>query len=249
MSRPLLLLCALHLAGNALLLGIGYSWLGVGEANASRLALSAALLTVFVAGAAWLHGTSLAFFRDPAPPSPRAMLRGPLRRLLPLVVLALSVAALYFALNAWRPLDGGASSTVASFFTLKLQQPVRPASVQRIFDVVWWLLLWGAIPALLLPLGSGVAALGWRGFREFGARWKSWRYWLTAPALVVLAIWAPLKLVAWKPVLTGFGVEVASVIARFGLAYLLFVGTCLLLAFVTSRGKPNPSQPTTVPSP
>lgn len=242
-------LCLLHLIGNGALLGVGYYWLGVGEANASRLALSALLLAIFIAGAAWLHGASLAYFRDPAPHRIGAMLTAPLRRLLPLVLLSVAVAALYFALNLWRPLDASVATTIASFFTLTFQTPVRPGSVQTVLDAIWWVVLWAAIPALLLPLGSGVAARGWRGIGEFGAQWRNWRYWLAAPALLIGAVWVPLRLVTWKPAMGDFSVEMASVIARFGVAYLLFVGLCLLLAFVTSRGKPSLSQPITSASP
>ncbi len=248
MIRPPVWLCSLHLIGNAALLGIGYWWLSVGESSNVNLLLSAALLIVLLGGTVWLHGTSLAYYRDPRPTG-RTALWGALRRLLPLFAVGLVALAIYFGLDAWNPLDRSRSADLASYLTLKLQRPVRPAAVQSVFDAIWWVVRWMLIPALLLPLASGVAAAGWRGIGEFGSRWKSWRYWLLTPILLVCAIWVPLRLVTWKPFMGGFGQEATSLVARFGLAYLLFVAACLALAFVTSRGRPNFNQPSTVVSP
>ncbi len=71
---------------------------------------------------------------------------------------------------------------------------------------------------------------------------------MLTPVLLVCAVWVPLRLASWKPWMGGFGQEATSLVARFGLAYLLFVVACLLLAFVTSRGRPSFSQPSTVVS-
>ncbi len=62
MSRSIALLCVLHLLGNALLLWLGYYWLGIGEANGLQLAWSAFVILVFICSAIWLHGTALALF-------------------------------------------------------------------------------------------------------------------------------------------------------------------------------------------
>jgi hypothetical protein len=239
----------LHLVGNALLLGLGYWWLGVGEADASSLALSAVLLGLFVIGATWLHATSLAYFRDSGASNLRATMIGVLHRLLPVLAVVVVTALIYFGLQAWRPLNDSRATDIASYMTLKSQKPVRPATIQRVFDMAWWVLLWVLLPPLVLPLASGAASLGWRGYREFSARWKDWRYWLLAPVSLIVAVWVPLKLIVWTPMMRGFSTELVSLIARFGLAYLLFVAFCLLLAFVTSRGRPNLSQSTTVVSP
>jgi hypothetical protein len=49
-----------HLAGNALLLALGYYWLGLGEARAADVLWSAVVALVIVAGACFLHGASFA---------------------------------------------------------------------------------------------------------------------------------------------------------------------------------------------
>lgn len=57
MTRRLVLA---HLAGNALLLWLGYYWLGLGESRAAAVAWSAAVALFIVAGACWLHGSAYA---------------------------------------------------------------------------------------------------------------------------------------------------------------------------------------------
>jgi hypothetical protein len=69
------------------------------------------------------------------------------------------------------------------------------------------------------------------------------------PLSSIAAIWVPLKVIAWIPPMSSFGMELASAIARIGGAYLLFVAACLFAAFVTSRGRPAASQPSTTVSP
>ena len=97
---------------------------------------------------------------------------------------------------------------------------------------------WVLLPADLLPLFSGVAARGWRGFGEFGWRRYSRLYRLEVPLLTLCALWLPLRLLNWVPRVSGFTMEMASFVLRVGAGYLLFVSAAMLLAFLTSRGKP-----------
>jgi hypothetical protein len=234
-------LVVMQLVGNAVLMGLAYYWLGVGESDAMQLAMSAVLILVIAAGFAWLHGVALEQFRS----------AGALRlgHLAPLMLLALAAAAIYFAAEYWNPASEARINRTASYLTLTFQTPVRPASVERVFGWIWWIVEWMVIPLLLLPVASGVAARGWAGFAEFGSKLKNWSYWLAVPVLLALGVWAPFRLMAWKPGMSSFAMETVSLIARFGLAYLLFVAGGLLLAFVTSRGRPVVSQPNTVVSP
>ena len=246
---PLIRLFLLQLVGNAALLGLGYYWLGVGESNAANLTLSAVLILALLAGAAWLHGASLAYFRSAQAGRLRTILRNSLARLLPLVALAALTVAIYFAATYWNPVTSDRINRTASYLTLNFQTPVRPASVERAFSAIWWIVEWVLIPLLLLPAASGVAVHGWRGFAEIGSRFKSWSYWLMVPVLLIVTVWIPFWLMAWKPQMSNFGTEMASLAARFGLAYLLFIAGCLLLAFIASRGKPVVSQEITTVSP
>lgn len=237
-------LVLLHLIGNAALLGIGYYWLGVGESSGAMLALSIGMLLVFALGAVWLHGVSLAYFRGER--DLRAALLRVVRHLPALLLLAVVVFVLYMWLGAWNP--SAMLLSLASFFTMTFQKPVRPAALLSVFEVVLWVLRWCALPVLLLPLAAGIADRNWRGFGEFGRQLRNWKLWLLIPLLLLAGVWLPLRIAAWRPFAGTFGVEMTSLILRLGVGYLLFVAACLALAFITSRGKPSLSQPTTTVS-
>ena len=53
----------LHLVANALLLWLGYDWLGVGESTRLRLAWSGLDALAILALVCWFHGATLVFFR------------------------------------------------------------------------------------------------------------------------------------------------------------------------------------------
>lgn len=239
-------LVLLHLFGNAALLGLGYYWLGVGESDGAMLALSIGTLLLFVAGAVWLHGVSLAYFRN-FEQSLRSVFTRVARHLPALVVFAIAVFALYMWLGGWNP--SSILLSIASFFTMTFQKPVRPGDMLTIFQGVLWVLRWWILPVLLLPLAAAIADRNWRGFGEFGRHLRDWKVWLLVPALLFAGVWVPLRLAAWTPVKGNFGAEIVSLIARLSAGYLLFVTACLAVAFITSRGKPSLSQLTTVPSP
>jgi hypothetical protein len=188
-----------HLAGNALLLWLGYYWLGLGEARAPAVAWSAAVALVVVAGACWLHGA--AFARS---------FRLALRHLPWTVLIAAIALAAYLALPAAK---------------------------------WWWIARWIVLPSLLVSLFAGAAAHGWRAWRGFSARS------LAVPALVFLGVWIPMRLLAWVPRVSSFGMEMTSFVVRAGVAYLLFVAAWLVLAFLTSGGNPRFTQSRTAVSP
>ena len=63
MNKSTTTLCALHLAGDALILWLGYTWLGMGESDTGRLALSAMILVLFAcSGCLARHGTAFVHF-------------------------------------------------------------------------------------------------------------------------------------------------------------------------------------------
>src|ERR1039458_10687370 len=63
MRREVMRLFAIHVAGNAVVLGVAYYWLGIGESHAATLAWSAALALIILCLACCLHGGTLVFFR------------------------------------------------------------------------------------------------------------------------------------------------------------------------------------------
>ena len=112
-----------------------------------------------------------------------------------------------------------------------------------------WIVRWVLLPVDLLPLFSGVASRGWSGFREFGWRRYSRAYRLEIPLLALCAVWVPLRLVNWVPHFEGFTMQMTSFVLRVVVGYLLFVVAAVVMAVLTSRGKPAESQLNTVPSP
>jgi len=55
--------------------------------------------------------------------------------------------------------------------------------------------------------------------------------------LLLIAVWVPLKLVAWVPHMKTFNGEMTSFVLRAAAAFLLFVSGWLVLAFVTAQAK------------
>lgn len=240
--RPL---AALHLAGNALLLWLAYYWLGLGESRAGTLAWSATVAVVLLVLTCWLYGGAFAYFRAPGA-GISAAFQTALRNLLMLAAFAIVVLVIYGLLARWQEYSGRPAFSIASWLTMKLRKPVKPASVLRVFHAALWLVRWVALPVFLVPVFAGLASRGWRGvFEGRGTRW----YRIEAPALLLLSLWLPMRLLGWVPHAGSFGMEMASFLARALAAYLLFVAGGLGLAWRTSAGKPALSQLKTVLSP
>lgn len=245
--RPLRNLFLFALFGNAVLLWIGYYWLGLGEARVSMLVWS---LVVALAGcglALEVHGAAFAYFHQRKDAQLRWAMRTALRHLPALLVVSALAAAIYYGLAAWNGYSPTPAFRIASFLTLKLRKPVKPSSVLQIFHVVVWLVRWVLVPAILLPAISLVAGVGWRGFAALKP--KGGRHWVLLPVLLLLAFWAPWKLVGWTPRPSSFTLQMTSFVLRFGFAYLLFVAAWLAAAFIASGGNPRFSQSKTVVSP
>ena len=226
MTRQMVLL---HLFGNALLLWLGYYWLGVGESRAATLIWSAAVLLVLVCLASLLHGATFVCF---AGADLKSALRSTPRNTLPILVVVCAVAAIFLLLGQWADYSQQPAFRIASWLTLKLRRPVKPASIARVFQVVLWLIEWVIIPVFLVPIFAAASARGWRGLRP---RKPELRYWILCPVLLLLALWLPLRLLNWTPYHGSFGLEMTSFILRAATAYGLLVFGWLLLERVTGE--------------
>jgi hypothetical protein len=238
MTRSHVLLGASHLAGNALLLWLGYTWLGMTEANGLHLAASALVLLVFGLAALWLHATALAFFGGDNAAASTA-----LRRLPRLFALAVVIALLYGLLWYCYGAFDHTAFVIGSAATMTLRKPVPPSRVLTCFHAFIWLLRWIVVPALALPLAARIVS------KTSPRLLRRWPYWLAAGALLLCAFWVPLRILDWIPKANGFGMQAASLAIRIGFGYLLFVAALLALEFFTSAGKPRSSQPITAVSP
>jgi len=248
MTRPGMTLTAAHLAGNAMLLLLGYYWLGIGESKTLTLLWSAFVALVVVMLACALHGTAFAYFSHDGADL-RAASRTALRHLLALIAAVVVIAVAYNLVSRLAASSGDTAFKIASWLTLKLRKPVKPASVLGVFGWVFWFVRWVMLPVLLLPVVAGAAARGWSGFARFGRMAGRPMYWIETAALLLCAFWAPFKILGWVPHVGSFAMEIVSFALRLLIAYLLFVGSWLLLAFLTSAGKPVASQTKTVVSP
>jgi hypothetical protein len=213
----------LHLVSNALLLWLGYEWLSVGESTRLRLLWSALDALAILALVCWFHGATLVFFRKGGDLKINAAFRTALRHVPALLVAAVLGFALY-GLLAWAVgASGQPAFQLASWLTLKLHTPVKPATVARIFLGGFWIVRWVVLPVALLPMSSGIATRGWHGFGAFGWR-GGWRRWLEFPLLLVAGLLLPFGVLGWVPPVSGFTMEMVSFSLRMLVAYLLFVG-------------------------
>jgi len=243
--RRLVPIAAAHGVGNALLLWLGYYWLGLGETRAATLAWSALVALVLLCGSCWLYGATFAYFA-PDRPRLRTALRTSVRRLAPLAAAAIAVLAVYLALAWLAAASGQPAFRIASYLTKLFRRPVKPSAVQGVFAVVLWLVRWMAAPVAALPVFAGIAT---RGRRAAGTRSRTRLYWIATPVLLVCALWLPLKLAGWTPHVGGFWMQMGSFAVRLAIAYLLFEGAWLTLAFLTSGGSPRDTQSSTAVSP
>jgi hypothetical protein len=140
-----------------------------------------------------------------------------------MLMAAILTLALY-GLLAWAAAGSGQPAfRLASWLTLTLRTPVKPATVARIFLAGFWVVRWVVLPVALLRVASGIATRGWRGFGEFSWR-GGWRCWLQVPLLLVAALLLPFAVLGWVPAVSGFTWEMVSFSLRMLVAYLLFVG-------------------------
>ncbi len=236
----------LQAAGNIALLALGYGWLWIPEESVWQLAGSALLALVLLAGALWLHGGSLAFFRQlhategDSLASVGSVYRVALRWLPALVVWAALLIVVLWFLDWIEGLRSDASAWVASWLTMTLWRPISPQGLGRVFSALVWLVNWFVIPLAALPVALQALTTGFGGYRWQGLR-KAWklfrrpRYWLAYGLLFVVGAYLPYRLVSWVPEAEGFFTEAASLAARFSLAYVLVVTAWLVLLSLLGR--------------
>jgi len=233
-------LCLLHLVANALLLWLGYEWLGVGESTGLRLAWSALDALIILALVCWLYGATFVYFRSPGERKLNESFRTALRHLAPLLLAAIAVLVLYGAL-AWLA-SILPSFRVASYLTLKLRKPVKPATVQSVFHAAMWIVRWVLFPVALLPMFAAVATRGWPGFGAI--TWRvNWRGWLLTPALLVAGLILPFAILGWVPHVASFGLELTSFALRMACAYVLFTASMLTLTWGSRSGPQSGFRP------
>src|SRR5579884_3440496 len=184
-------LWALHVVANALLLLGVYAWLSIGDADAAQLTGTVIYGVAIAFLAVWLHAGTLRYFAT----EPRGFLRSAFARvlpaLLPFAVVAVVALALYALLTRAGGQIGDTAATIASWLTLRLRHPVKPAAVARVLLWILRIVEWFGAPLLLLPLASAAALRGWRGLlrNPFAAVTRT--YAVMCPALLFTAFLVP----------------------------------------------------------
>ena len=229
-------LCLLHLAANALLLWLGYEWLSVAESTRLRLAVSALDALAILALVCWLHGATFVYFRDV--PKINEAFRVALRHLVALVTAAILVMVLYRFVNWAAGAAAQPAFRLASWLTLHLHKPVKPASVARVYQALFWIVRWIVLPVVLFPAASAIASRGWRGFGAI-MHGSPLRYWVAVPVLLLLGLQLPFVLLRWVPPFDSFALQFASFSIRMVVAYLLFIAAALRLAIVSGAQSPS----------
>lgn len=247
--RSLLRLTLVHFAANAAALGAGYYWLGLSDSRGSTLAWSAFLALLLLLFVCATYGAAFVYFGAVERKAALPAWRIAARNVLPLAVAAIGIAILYWLLALWQDFSKGPAFLLGSFLTLTFRKPVAPALMLTIFDAILFLIRWAVLPVLLLPMLSAISTRGWPGFASAGRDGKRWWYWLAVPLLLLAALWAPFAILAWKPHMANFSLEMVSFTLRAAAAYLLFAAGWLALAFATSAGRPSFTQPSTAVSP
>jgi hypothetical protein len=237
-----------QLAGNALLLAFGYYWLGLPESRPGSLAWSGLVALAIAAGSCLLQGAAFVYCARTRE-GWRGSFATAARRLPWLLVCALLAGGVYWAAGQIHDAARTPAFRVASYLTLKSRHQVRPASVLRAVDGAVAVLRWWVLPVLVLPVFAGVAILGRGGFRCFGLLSRSGRYWVLTPVLLLLAFWAPFRILGWTPKSASFAVEMMSFVARAAVACGLFAAAWLAIVFLTATGSPRFTQSKTAVSP
>jgi hypothetical protein len=232
-QSPQLQRTLVHLTANAAILGLGYYWLTIGESRTSALIGSIAIALIWLILTAWTYGASLSGYRQA------------LRNVLPLIAAGLALVLVYALLARWETYSAKPAFRIASWLTLTLRKPIKPATVASVFGFVLWIVRWAILPVCFLPVVTAIAQRGWRGFRSRTR--QPWLSWIEVPVLLWLAFKAPLILIYWVPRLNGFVLQTASFTLRALLAYLLFNGAWLVLG--RTPGRPRETQPSTAVSP
>ncbi|MGA7235709.1 MAG: hypothetical protein WBY44_08520 [Bryobacteraceae bacterium] len=214
-------LAAIQLVGNAAALLLGYYWLSIGEARAGLLVWSATVALFTAALFLWIHAAGLSYGL-----SSDAPYRAALRRLPVLLIAAIVTLLLYVVLGKLQDACADPSFRFASWMTLKLRKPIKPAAVLGVVSAIFWLIRWIVLPNVFLPLIR--AAATWR--RPPGLRGGPvWTQRLLTPPLLLAALWLPFRILHWRPLMSNFPLEMASFILRAAIAYLLFTAGLLAL--------------------
>ena len=221
--------------GTLLVAALAWAWFWIDEARVWQIAASILLALFVLYLAAFLQRTALRVYRRDrlgaiGPKGAAAPQRRTLRQWLPGAVLVF----VFFAVLVWgygeiREALPDAVQFIALWLTLRLRSPVDPYLLERRWEAVQFLLPWLLFVVLWLPLAAA-ALLGESGIWRAAARaWLRLRYWLGTLVCAAVGYYAFTKLSAWVPSVKGIAMQSASMAARLALAYVIALGSWLVI--------------------
>ncbi len=212
-----------HLVATVVVLAGVYFWLGILDANGLQLTATALFGALLAAFAIWLEGAAFAYFRAPDQSLGRAY-RNALRHLPSLALLAIVAVALYWGMGGLLDRAPSKAAMTASWFTLHLHRPVHPALILAIITGAIRVVEWFVIPVLLLPMAAAAADVGWRGLTPRSLTLlRRLTFLIACPLLLLIALYAPWRLIHWTPYQGKLGLEMTSFLGRWIVAWVLFV--------------------------
>jgi len=228
-------LLALHLAGNALLFTGVALWLIIPDKHAAQLVLTALSAVLLLLVALYLHAGTLYYAADATGTLRERFFRG-FRHSMAFLVVVLFLLFLRGWIDGWESKMYQISGYVFSKAPAFVRGAIGPDAFESISSWTTSILAWYLVPAVLLPFAAAAARYG------FGLELlktplralKNWRYWLWLAVLEIPGIFLPSLLIDF--VRHGsLAFESASMLARFGLAYLLAVVSWLAVAGMLGR--------------
>jgi hypothetical protein len=212
---------------NAALLALVVWWFTWPDARAWQVIGSFAAAAGIFFVALWLCCGTLACFAGDG--GLLAGFRQSLRRLPAFLLWLMVLGALLWVLEWSKSLLPQMSVRFAQLTHLS-PRTLMKVGIWKIF-----VLQWIVVPAMLLPFASSIAARGFGGWRL--RAWRQLRrvsYWLTFFAALLAGVYAPCKLINWRPVLHEASMrrEAWSMGLRFAAAYVLCVTSWVVLAGV-----------------
>jgi hypothetical protein len=212
----------MQLIGNALVLWLGFMWLGIGDSRAGQLAETVSFGLLIAAPWLWLQNATFAYFADREAGIAAAFRKG-LRTLGTFAGIVIVFVLVVWALGLLAGPLARAGQSTASWLTFHLRKPVKPVWFVRGYLALLWGVRWIVVPVIFLPLLAGYRKLAGRVF------------WLEYLIALVLGFWVPSLLMSWVPHLTGSVAQVTSFVLRFGVAYLLMLTSWIAISFFSAR--------------
>jgi len=236
----------LHFFLNAALFFAFFGWLRIPDQRASQILLTVVAGVVIFFLTLWLHASTLTYFQsyhEDAEASLASAWRRTLGHVPAFLIWLIIVAAALWLVSVARTYNGQLTGYFRHLLPEFMRSSVSPRQVARIGMWVFFFIFWFLVPLFFLPIGTQVAARGFRGFvgHSLGGALRAFfslRYWVLYAVCYVAGVWVPWKLAKMFPRWNISGTlrqQATSAGLRFFFGYLLLITAWLLLASALGR--------------